>query len=232
MEKIQFILLIMSGLIILSVIGFAINKSISKKKQSLLKENASEDKDSEEVFLRISDCNKQDAEYSKNDKKNSFDIEEKSSEENTAFERDDFMMISVHAQSGKVFSDYNFLQTLGSSGLVYGDHKIFHYDVQTNIGTQRLFSVARLNNPGTFDIDYVENINCKGLLFFIDLRNCHNPILALDCMLEAAYQIAEDLEGIMFESYDIPWQEDTPRALAQKLDKYQKYHENTFNELI
>ncbi|MCD8525003.1 MAG: cell division protein ZipA C-terminal FtsZ-binding domain-containing protein [Gammaproteobacteria bacterium] len=136
----------------------------------------------------------------------------------------DFITISVHAKSGRVFTDYDFLQTLGAVGLVYGEHKIFHYEVKTEIGLQRLFSVAQLNNPGTFDLDHIHMLNCKGLLFFIDLRHCHKPVLALDSMLEVAYQLADELDAIMFEGYAAPWQEDTPRALSAKLDSYQKKH--------
>ena len=136
----------------------------------------------------------------------------------------DFIMISVHAKSGRVFTDYEFLQTLGSVGLVYGEHNIFHYDVRTDIGVQRLFSVAQLNNPGTFDLDHIQTLNCKGLLFFIDLRHCRKPVLALDSMLEVAYQLADELDATMFDGYATPWQEDTPRALSAKLDSYRKKH--------
>ena len=151
--------------------------------------------------------------------------------EQTQTDSNGIMMISVHAKPNRVFSDYSFLQTMGSVGLVYGEHKIFHYDVKTDIGTQRLFSAAQLNKPGTFDIDHVENIRCKGLLLFVDLRACRKQTLALDCMLEAAYQLAEDLDGIMFEGYNTPWQDDTPRALSQQLELYQKNIASILDEI-
>jgi len=149
----------------------------------------------------------------------------------TPAEPNHFMMVSVHAKPDVVFSDYSFLQTMGSVGLIYGEHKIFHYDVKTDQGIQPLFSVAQLNKPGTFNIDHVETINCKGLLLFIDLRACRKQTLALDCMLETAYQLAEDLDGIMYEGYNTPWQEDTPRALSQQLEQYQKNNKNILDEI-
>lgn len=130
----------------------------------------------------------------------------------------DYMMISVHAKPNTYFSDYSFLQTLGSTGLEYGEHQIFHYDVKTDNGIQRLFSVAQLNKPGTFDLDNIDVLRCKGLLLFIDLNACRKKILALDCMLEVAYQLTEDLDGIMYEGYNTPWTDDTPKLLAQQIE--------------
>lgn len=156
-------------------------------------------------------------------------VEKEKIDESAAY--DHFMIISVHAKPNTVFSDYGFLQSMGSAGLEYGDHKIFHYDVKTDIGIQRLFSVAQLNKPGAFDIDHVETIHCKGLLMFIDLRSCRKQTLALDCMLEAAYQLAEDLDGIMFEGYNTPWHDDTPRALSKQLQNYQKINKSRFDDI-
>lgn len=133
-------------------------------------------------------------------------------------EQSDLLVISLHAKPGQSFGDYMFLQTLGSVGLVFGDHNIFHYDVKTDIGDARLFSVAKLNNPGTFDIDDIESVACKGLLFFIHLRICKKPLLALDCLLDVAQQLADDLDGVLYEGYHIPWKPETAQRFRLKLE--------------
>lgn len=219
MDAMQIILLIIAGLIILFVI---INSVIRffKNPHVVSQDYDNSDQD-EEDFPNIQDNEFEEVEEVKM-KKTSADNESQHSH---------FMMISVHAKPNTVFSDYSFLQTMGSVGLVYGEHKIFHYDVKTDLGSQRLFSVAQLNKPGTFDIDHVETINCKGLLLFIDLRACRKHTLALDCMLEVAYQLAEDLDGVMCEGYNIPWQDDTPRALAQKIEIYQNKSASVLDEI-
>lgn len=221
MESTQLILLCIGGFFVLAIVIYALGKKVIKKK-SALAENDHHDPAEEELPCV----------YEENIENE--DIREEkiiTTEKKSGSTSDDFIMISVHAKPNKIFADYDFLQTLGSVGLIYGEHKIFHYDVKTDIGVQRLFSVAQLNKPGTFDIDHVETLHCKGLLLFIDLRACRKLTLALDCMLEVAYQLAEDLDGTMFEGYNTPWQEDTPRALAQHLEIYQKNGASVLDEI-
>jgi cell division protein ZipA len=223
MENTQLILLVIAGLIVLCVVVFATRKKYVKQDQ--YHDDVVEHENDEDDLPHILN------EETELDQDTPIEEDNKSPEKKASSAQDDFMMLSVHAKPGRLFADYDFLQTIGLAGLVYGDHKIFHYDVKTDIGMQRLFSVAQLNNPGTFDVDHVENIACKGLLMFIDLHACRKQVLALDCMLESAYQLAEDLDGIMFEGYNTPWQEDTPRALAQKLEQYQKNLASVLDEV-
>lgn len=226
MATTQIMLISIAALIVLVVIFYAINARF--KKASLLSENVSEQEESEESFPNIQEEESEVIDCEKNDPIIEKEINQQKKSDS---EVDNFMMISVHPKPNAYFSDYSFIQTLGSVGLIYGEHKIFHYDVKTDQGIQRLFSVAQLNKPGTFDLDHIETIHCKGLLLFIDLRACRKRTLALDCLLETAYQLAEDLEGVMFEGYKTPWQEDTPRALAQKVETYQKNTVSIFDEI-
>lgn len=221
MATAQIVLLSIAGLIVFFVIIHSISRFFKNRHESYIQSET--ENQEEETFPNIQDSEPEDIVE---------DVSEKIEQpQKKHTEHNDFMMISVHAKPGVIFSDYSFLQTMGSVGLVYGEHKIFHYDVKTDIGTQRLFSVAQLNKPGTFDVDHVEAINCKGLLLFIDLRACRKQTLALDCMLEAAYQLAEDLDGIMYEGYNTPWQDDTPRALSQQLEHYQNNIASILDEI-
>ncbi len=223
----QITLLSISALIILLVVIHAMTRYFKNKRDSLIA--ADIDAQDEESFPSIQH-DEQEVIYDQPLSTKSESVSSENSKKSNS-EINNFMMISVHAKANEVFSDYSFLQTMGSVGLIYGEHKIFHYDVKTDQGMQRLFSVAQLNKPGTFDIDHVETINCKGLLLFIDLRTCRKQTLALDCMLEVAYQLAEDLDGIMYEGYNTPWQEDTPRALAQRLESNQKNFKSVLDEI-
>lgn len=226
MDAMQIILLTIAGLIILFVI---INSLIRffKNRHTLSDEFENEIQEGE-VFPNIKEDESEVTEKTTETQPEPLQVKKNNS---TQADSNKIIMISVHAKPNTVFSDYSFLQTMGSVGLDYGDYKIFHYDEKTDLGIQRLFSVAQLNKPGTFDIDPVENIRCKGLLLFIDLRACRKQTLALDCMLETAYQLAEDLDGIMHEGYNSPWQDDTPRALSQRLELYQKNSASPFDEI-
>ena len=132
----------------------------------------------------------------------------------------DLIMVSIHAPRGCSFGDYNFLQTLGAMGLAFGDHQIFHYDVKTEHGEKRLFSAAKLNKPGTFDIDNIESIDCQGLLLFVNLKQCARIQLAVDCMLDIAQQLSEELEGALFEGYNTPWTKTTAARIIKIAEAY------------
>lgn len=134
--------------------------------------------------------------------------------------QDDLVMLSVHAPKGRSFGDYDFLQTLGAVGLAFGDHKIFHYDVKTDQGVKRLFSVAKLNKPGVFDIDNIESMDCQGLLLFVNLKDCARIQLAVDCLLDVAQQLADELDGILFEGYNTPWTEHTAKNIIKRVESY------------
>ena len=143
-------------------------------------------------------------------------------EETPSFEESDILMLSVHAKPGQSFGDYDFLQTLGSAGLVFGEHSIFHYDVKTDQGDERLFSVAKLNKPGTFDIDDVKSLDCKGLLLFVDLAQSRKPALAVNCLLETAKQLADDLHGQLFEGYNNAWSDEVEKHITKRAEAYQE----------
>lgn len=134
-------------------------------------------------------------------------------------ETEDLFFISVHAKPGNTFGDDLFLKTLASVGLVFGDNHIFHYDVKTETGDARLFSVAKLNKPGTFDICDPASLSCKGLLFFMHKRDCQRLVLAFDYMLEVAKQLAEDLDGVLYEGYDLSWNEQKMRNFRETLEQ-------------
>lgn len=133
-------------------------------------------------------------------------------------EPEDIFFISVHAKPGATFGDDCFLNNLASVGLVFGDNDIFHYDVKTEIGNVRLFSVAKLNKPGIFNLNDPASLCCKGLLFFMHKRHCKRLLLAFDYMLEVAKQLAEDLDGVLYEGYDVPWSEANMRAFRETLE--------------
>jgi len=132
------------------------------------------------------------------------------------------LLMSLHAPQGKTFGNYDLLQSLGDAGLIFGEHQIFHYrDTQTN---KPLFSVAKLTNPGTFDIDNIESMSCQGLLFFMDLKTVANPFAALDHMLISLDQLAQTLAGYCYEGYRHPCQHNTRERLLQQIQGYLAQH--------
>ena len=103
---------------------------------------------------------------------------------------------------------------------MFGEHQIFHYtDPATG---RRLFSVAKLTKPGTFDLDHIETLQCPGLVFFTELAEATDPKRCLDHMLAVLMHLAEVLPGECREGYQTPWHADTENRLYAKVKALSK----------
>lgn len=105
------------------------------------------------------------------------------------------LIISVVAADGNTISGAALLPSLLTLGMRYGDMDIFHRH-QDNAGNGKVtFSCANMLNPGTFDIDNMENFTTKGISLFMKLPNAEDPFVVFNQMLNAAKQLAEEFSA-------------------------------------
>jgi len=103
--------------------------------------------------------------------------------------------ITLMAPQESPYTGYELLQSLLASGLRYGAMNIFHRH-ETKTGRGRvLFSLASVNQPGTFELPKMGSFSCPGLTLFMVLKDISDPMKAFDTMLETARQLLEDLGG-------------------------------------
>jgi cell division protein ZipA len=82
----------------------------------------------------------------------------------------------------------------------YGDMNIFHrYERSHGRGTP-LFSLASASDPGTFDLNRMGEVSCKGLCLFMNISECKDPIIAFEKMVDTAQQLIDDLGGELRDS--------------------------------
>jgi cell division protein ZipA len=113
---------------------------------------------------------------------------------------EDFLVIYVVAEAGKPYFGYELLQALLSAGMRYGDMNIFHrYERSHGRGTP-LFSLASASDPGTFDLNRMGEVSCKGLCLFMNISECKDPIIAFEKMVDTAQQLIDDLGGELRDS--------------------------------
>src|SRR5690606_10727323 len=92
------------------------------------------------------------------------------------------------------FPGRDLLQQLLEQGLRFGDMNIFHR--QTASGNDELlFSVANALEPGTFDIDTMEEQTFRAITFFMKLPGPAKPLESLERMLTSARALAEALDA-------------------------------------
>ncbi len=93
------------------------------------------------------------------------------------------------------FAGATILETLLANDLRFGDMDFFHRHERTSGRGAIEFSVANMMKPGVFDIDNMEPLQTRGLMFFVTLPGPSDMLKALDYMYETAKLVAKALDG-------------------------------------
>ncbi|KGJ96081.1 cell division protein ZipA [Colwellia psychrerythraea] len=84
-------------------------------------------------------------------------------------------------------------------GLKYGEMNIFHRH-EDNAGNGKVtFSLANIMNPGSFDLDSMENFATRGVSLFMTLPNAGDPFYVFEQMLNAAKQLAQEFNAQLLD---------------------------------
>lgn len=85
------------------------------------------------------------------------------------------------------------LQMMTELGCKFGGLGIFHRYENTAGTGELIFSVANMFNPGTFDLDNLENFETEGVAFFMTLPMKFDGQQAFNMMLNAAKKLATEI---------------------------------------
>ncbi len=105
--------------------------------------------------------------------------------------------LHIKAKPGKHFGGQQLLIHLNRAGLHYGDMNIFHYTPAN--APKSVFSLASAFEPGTFDIDRMDNFSTEGLALFMQTNDQEHPADALDSLLDIAEELSEKLDGDLLD---------------------------------
>jgi len=132
------------------------------------------------------------------DQKRAASIEIEPEEQEThsdEFEHSEVLVLNVTAKDGRVFSGDDLLQVLITSGLKFGDMNIFHKRLSKEHQSAVIYSVANMLNPGTFDLNNMDEFTTLGISFFMALPTPINNLDAFEQMLGVAQEIRDTLGG-------------------------------------
>lgn len=87
------------------------------------------------------------------------------------------------------------LPSLLTLGLKYGEMNIFHRHEDSAGNGKVTFSLANIMNPGSFDLDSMENFATRGVSLFMTLPNAGDSLSAFEQMLNAAKQLAQEFNA-------------------------------------
>lgn len=105
--------------------------------------------------------------------------------------KEDIFLIYLVAKPEQHYTGYHLIETFLNLGLRHGENDLFHrMDNEGKI----LFSVAQANKTGAFNLDEIEDIECKGLIFFM-YPHPNNADSVLMSLLDTAKACATRLGG-------------------------------------
>lgn len=109
------------------------------------------------------------------------------------------IVLSVVMPEGQAMSGAALLPSLLTLGMKYGEMNIFHRH-QDNAGNGKVtFSLANMMNPGTFNLDDIENFSTQGITLFMTLPNPGDAFAVFEQMLNAAKQLAVEFKGQLLD---------------------------------
>lgn len=104
-------------------------------------------------------------------------------------------VLNVAARSERGFSGSDILGVLLACDLRFGDMDFFHRHEQRAGRGPIQFSVCNMMRPGVFNIDAMDDLYTKGLMFFVTLPGPEDMLKAFDYMHETAKVVAKNLDG-------------------------------------
>lgn len=109
------------------------------------------------------------------------------------------IILHVMSRDGEGFSGKDILEILLACDLRFGDMDFFHRHEQPAGRGPIQFSVANMLQPGVFDIDNMDTMRTRGLVFFLTLPGPEDMIQAYDFMLETARVVSRNLGGELLD---------------------------------
>ncbi|MCB1670028.1 MAG: cell division protein ZipA [Gammaproteobacteria bacterium] len=111
------------------------------------------------------------------------------------FEPSEVLVINVMSHDDELFRGPDLLQVMLAAGLKHGDMNIFHRHLGSRIDSPVIFSVANILNPGTFDLDNIEEFETRGVSLFLAMPAVISNREAFEDMLRTAQQLRAALDG-------------------------------------
>lgn len=107
-------------------------------------------------------------------------------------------------------------------GLEHGLYGIFHRLVDGDVHNP-VFSVARLTEPGSFDLAKLAETEIPGLSLFLALPGSGDPVERFDSMIETARALGRDLDADLFDENGSSWSIQRERFLREEMIEYRHH---------
>jgi cell division protein ZipA len=142
--------------------------------------------------------------------------------EQAVIEPSEVLILHVSMADNQTIAGASLLPMLISLGFKYGEMDIFHRHQDNSGNGPVLFSLANMYNPGTFDIDNMEQMSTRGLSLFMTLP-CHGDALKnFNMMYNGAKKIAEEFGAQILDSHRSVMTVQTSRHYVEKVREFER----------
>lgn len=115
-------------------------------------------------------------------------------------EKSEVLILYVDKPEGEAIDGAKLLPILLTLGFKFGEMDFFHRHEQSSGHGEILFSLANMYNPGTFDIDNMEQVTTRGLSIFMTLPNAGEALQTFNMMHNAAKKIADEFGAYVLDA--------------------------------
>jgi cell division protein ZipA len=95
------------------------------------------------------------------------------------------LVMHLMAPKGEMLSGQHLQEAALKVGFRFGELKIFQRHLHEDGSGEVLFSMANLVNPGTFDLNTIDEMTTPGVTLFMALDDIEDPVAALDVMTDS-----------------------------------------------
>lgn len=145
---------------------------------------------------------------------------EDSSPKKTTSEPQQVLMLFVDKSEGTPIEGAKLLPVLLTLGFKFGEMDFFHRHEHNSGQGEVLFSLANMYNPGTFDVDNMEQMSTRGLTIFMTLPNAGEPLQTFNMMHNAAKKIADEFGAKVLDEKRRPLDVAIVRNYVEKIRKF------------
>lgn len=124
--------------------------------------------------------------------------------------------LTIIAKSGHSITGKALLDAVRKTGLVYGNHRIYH----RIINGETIFSMANILEPGYFDLNAMGKFATPGIALFMRLPGRTAGTLAVQQMIETARSLAQLLDAKICDERRNPVTEQGMTRLLEKARPY------------
>lgn len=133
---------------------------------------------------------------------------------------DKIVTLFLQARDNHVITGIELLDASLKSGLVFGDHDIFHRIHEEDI--EPVYSMANLTKPGSFDKNAWNTMEIRGVTMFMTLPGPRNALDVWDSMLATSRRLAELLHADLLDDKHEVFTRQRSLQIKEELREYER----------